>query len=149
MKVLLNRERLGGVVLVIIGFVATYVAITSYPVGTLKRMGPGMFPAGLGILLAALGCLQYVLAMNQRKSSVEIRIYSPLFVLGGIATFASSIGAFGLVPAITGAVVISSAAERRLRIFDTFLLVAGLSLLAPFIFRVCLGLPITLFEWPF
>jgi hypothetical protein len=149
MRFLLDRDLIGGAFLVLAGLLASYVAVTYYPLGTPQRMGPGMFPAGLGILLATLGCLQIILTWNKPKTAPVARVYSPLFVLGSVASFASVISVFGLIPAIVCVVVVSSAAELRVRFFDTVLLICGLSLITPFIFGFCLGLPITLFEWPF
>jgi len=149
MEISLDRDRVGGLSLIALGVLATYVAITWYPLGTPQRMGPGMFPAGLGILLVFLGALQFLLTLGRPVSSFKIRVYSPLFVLGGIAAFALMIVPFGLVPAIAGVIVVSSMAELRFRIFDITLLIVGLSLLAPFIFSFCLGIPIDLFSWPF
>ena len=149
MEISLDRDRVGGVLLVAVGVLASYVAVAWYPLGTLQRMGPGMFPAGLDILLVFLGAAQFLLTLRGPGSSFKIRVYSPLFVLAGIAAFALMIAPFGLVPAIAGVILVSSLAELRFRILDITLLIVGLSLLAPFIFSFCLGLPIVLFSWPF
>ena len=48
-------DAIGGALLVLIGASVTYVSIAFYPLGTVQRMGPGAFPAGLGVVLALLG----------------------------------------------------------------------------------------------
>jgi Tripartite tricarboxylate transporter TctB family len=50
------RDKIGGGVLVLIG---VYVVATSlgYRLGTLARMGPGMLPLALGVLLVLFGIL--------------------------------------------------------------------------------------------
>lgn len=149
MRLFVDRDLTGGAILLVVGMAASYVAITSYPLGTIQRMGPGMFPAGLGVILAGLGALQIVLAWRQPRKAPEIRIFSPILILASIAAFAIVIGPFGLVPAIVSLIFVASAAELRLRLMDMLLLSVGLSLLAPFVFSFCLGLPITLVSWPF
>lgn len=139
----------GGLLLLLIGSAVSYVAITFYPLGTVQRMGPGMFPAGLGVVLGALGLLLAFHALLRQGTPPDIRIISPLFVIGGVAAFASIIGPFGLIPAIVAILVITSIANIKIHPVSLALLCLALSLLAPFVFVFCLGLPIPLLRWPF
>ncbi len=142
-------DMVGGILLILTGAVVSYIAISNYPLGTLTRIGPGMFPAGLGGILACLGALLALHSLRKKGARPDVRIFSPLFVLGGIAAFALIVEPFGLIPAIIAVTVVSSLAELRLRPANLLALCLGLSLLAPFVFRVCLGLPIALLKWPF
>lgn len=108
-----------------------------------------MFPAGLGVVLAVFGLILGLQALRRPGEKPNIRVFSPLFVLGGIAAFAAVIVPFGLIPAIVAVVVISSLADLRIRPVSLVISCVGLSLAAPFIFVFCLGLQIPLLRWPF
>ena len=142
-------DLVGGALLVAIGAAVSTVAIQHYPLGTLQRMGPGMFPAILGVVLAGLGVLLALQALRRPGKKPDIRIFSPLFVLAGVAGFALLIPSAGLIPAILGVVVVSSLAELRIRPVSLALLCLALCLIAPLVFVVGLGLPIPLIRWPF
>lgn len=142
-------DIVGGALLVLFGAAVTYVSVTYYPLGTPKRMGPGMFPAGLGVVLAGLGLLLALQALRRPGVKPDIRVFSPLFILGGIAAFAAIIVPFGLVPAIIAILVISSLADLKIRPVSLAISCLGLSLFAPFVFVFLLGLPMPLFRWPF
>ena len=142
-------DMVAGALLVVTGASVAFVAATSYPLGTLARMGPGLFPAALGTILALFGVILAVQSLSRRGTRPDIRIWSPLFVLGSVVAFAVIVTPFGLIPAIIAVTVISSLAELRLRPTSLALLCLGLCLFAPFVFRVCLGLSIPLVRWPF
>lgn len=142
-------DIVGGALLVLFGVAVTYTSITYYPMGTPSRMGPGMFPAALGVVLAFLGILLALQALRREGYRPDIRVFSPLFVLGGIAAFAALIVPFGLVPAIVAIIVISSLADLRIRPVSLAISCIGLSLFAPFVFVFLLGLQIPLLRWPF
>ncbi len=142
-------DLVGGVLLVALGAGVSLVAIQHYPLGTLQRMGPGMFPAILGVVLGGLGILLALQALRRTGKRPDIRVFSPLFVLAGVASFALLITPAGLIPAIVSIVVISSLAELRIRPVSLALLCLALCLMAPLVFVVGLGLPIPLIRWPF
>ena len=70
-------------------------------------------------------------------------------MLGSIAAFALVIGPFGLIPAIIATIVVASLADLRVRLVSLVLLCLTLSLLAPFVFVICLGLQIRMLNLPF
>ncbi|MCO6383036.1 tripartite tricarboxylate transporter TctB family protein [Oceanicola sp. 502str15] len=142
-------DIVGGALLVLFGVAVTYTSVTFYPMGTPSRMGPGMFPAGLGVVLVVLGLLLALQALRRPGPRPDVRIFSPLFILGGIAAFAAIIVPFGLIPAIVAILVISSLADLRIRPVSLVISCIGLSLFAPFVFVFLLGLQIPLLRWPF
>lgn len=143
------RDIVGGMVLVLLGLGFSWYASSHYDMGTIRRMGPGMFPAGLGVLLAGFGALQAIPAVFRTGTMPEIRIWSPLFVLAGVAAFAVLVRPFGLMPAVLAVTVISSFAELKVRPLSLVLLAAALCLLSWLVFVVGLGMPVALFRWPF
>lgn len=143
------RDVVGGALLAVLGLAFSWYAAEHYNLSTLRRMGPGMFPAGLGLVLAFFGVLMMVPALFREGTMPVIRFWSPLFVLSGVAAFALTIRPFGLIPAILSVVVVSSFADLKVRPVSLALLCAALCLVAWLTFRVGLGLPIPMLRWPF
>lgn len=139
----------GGILLMLGGITIFVVAVSQYSLGSVTRMGPGMFPAGLGVILTFLGFLLFIQSLRRPGPPLDIRVISPLFVLGGIAAFALLIKPFGMIPAIVAATVVSSVADLRFRPASLFLLCMGLCLIVPFVFLYLLGLRVPVVAWPF
>ena len=142
-------DMVAGALLVTVGLSVSAVAFLFYPLGTIARMGPGMFPMILGLLLGFLGVLLVLQSLRQSGDAPDIRVLSPLFILGSIASFAILMPTAGMIPAILGVTIISSMAELQIRAASLFLLCIALCVLAPLVFVVGLGLPIPLVKWPF
>lgn len=143
------RDIVGGGLLMVCGLAFSWYAAEHYDIGTLRRMGPGMFPAALGVVLAGFGVMLVIPAMFRPGVMPQIRVWTPLFVLSGVAAFALLIRPLGLIPAILAVTVISSLAELKIRPVSLALSCAVLCLIAWLTFRVGLGLPIAMFRWPF
>ena len=142
------RDIAGGAVLMAVGIGFAWYAVQSYNVGSLRRMGPGAFPAGLGVILAVLGLLQAVPAFFRAGVMPEIRVWSPIFVLAGLAGFALVIRPFGLVPAVFAVILVSSLADLRIRPVSIGALATGMALLTWLVFGVGLGMSVPMFRWP-
>lgn len=143
------RDIVGGGLLIVGGLLFTWYASSSYDLGTLRRMGPGMFPTALGVTLALFGALIAVPAFFRQGPMPVVRIWTPLFVLAGVAAFAMTIRPFGLMPAILAVVIISSFAELKVRPLSLAILCVVLCVIAWLTFRVGLGLPIAMWRWPY
>lgn len=143
------RDMVCGALMVAFGLSVAFYASSHYSMGTLQRMGPGMFPTGLGYILVGFGVILFVQALFRPGVVPEIRIWSPIFVIAGTAAFALVIRPFGLIPAILAVTIISSLAELRFRPVSLALLCLALSVIAWLVFRVGLGLSIPLYRWPF
>lgn len=143
------RDIVGGGLLTAAGLAFSWYAAESYDLGTFRRMGPGMFPMVLGVVLCVFGMALAVPAIFRWGAMPDIRVWTPLFVLSGVTAFAITIGPFGLLPAIIAVVVISSFAELRIRPFSTVMLCLALCVLAWGTFVQGLGLAIPIFRWPF
>jgi hypothetical protein len=143
------RDIVGGGLLIVGGLLFSWYAATNYDMGTLRRMGPGMFPAALGITLALFGMAIAIPAFFKPGPKVTIRIWTPLFIMLGVGAFALMIRPFGLLPAIVAVTVLSSFAELRVRPVSLFLLCAVLCVMSWLIFSVGLGLPMAMYRWPF
>lgn len=143
------RDIIGGAILLVFGLWVAWYAGQHYETGTFRRMGPGMFPMILGLVLAGFGIAVAIPAFFRTGTKLEIRLWTPLFVLLGVASFALLVRPFGLFPAIVSVTVISSLAELRFRPVTLVLLSAALCMMVWLIFRVGLGLPMAMYRWPF
>jgi hypothetical protein len=89
------RELISGTLLVAVGLFAGIYATRHYNLGTLQHIGPGMFPAMLGFLLAGIGVLIALRALfsgshprnGDGMSAFEVRPF--VAVLAGIFAFST------------------------------------------------------------
>lgn len=118
-------------------------------IGTLRLVGPGLFPLIVGVLLVVFGMLIALPALGKPGVPIDYRLREPVFVLAGVAAFAMAIRPLGLIPAIVITVFVSAFAERDYRPLSLAVLASVLSIIAWLTFSVGLGLPLTLGRWPF
>ena len=116
--------------------------------GSVRRMGPGMFPVAVGIILALFGIAIMIPAFFRQGTFEEIEIRSTLAVLASIAAFAMVIRPYGLIPAIAALVLVAALAERTFRPVSILASIVVMATLAWLIFKAGLGLPLTMARWP-
>jgi hypothetical protein len=122
---------------------------TSYRMGTLAQMGPGMFPAILSVGIAVLGAYVAAKALMRPHASEALERFHlrPLLaVLTGIVAFGFSIRSLGLVPAILLLIAISRLSISEGSWLETAVMSVVLTALCVGIFVYGLGLNIRL--WP-
>ena len=122
-------------------------AVATLSLGTLRQMGPGMFPVGLGGLLFLIGVGIFVPALFHSENIPPINLRALGAVLAAVAAFALLIGSAGLFTAILVSTVLSSLAVPGNRPQHVLLLSGGLMVLAWVIFIFILNLPISLLPW--
>jgi hypothetical protein len=143
------RDIVAGLGLTLTGSAATLYALSKYSLGTVSRMGPGMMPVALGVILAGFGLVIAVPALFRKGEAAELKL-RPLLVLSAcIVSFAVMIETVGLVPAVFTTAVVATFAEAEVPLVKAVMLGAALSLLTWAIFILGLGLPIPSFDWPF
>src|SRR5690606_24024161 len=120
-----------------------------YPLGTVSRMGAGMVPFILGVILSIFGRMVFVASLSQEGSFAEIKVATPLIVLGSVVVFALAVGPFGLLPAAFFTTILAGFADLTFRPVRNIVLALVLTAVAYLIFAVGLQLPIPLFAWPF
>ena len=119
-----------------------------YALGTLTRMGPAYFPRVLGYLLAGLGALIVLPALQRRGEMPPLHLRALVAILAGVGAFALALRPFGMVPATFLLVGIASLAQREVRLVPTLLLAAALSVIAVVVFGKGLGVLVPAFNWP-
>jgi hypothetical protein len=143
------RDLIGGAILVVLGIACAVYAHHHYPLGSVSRMGPGMFPVAVGYLLAGLGVLIALPAWIRRGTLPIPELRPLLLVLGAVVSFALTIEWIGMVPAIFVLTALAVLADNKLGVIGTIVLASALSGGAWLIFAVGLGIPLYPFIWPF
>src|SRR5690606_21958634 len=102
-----NADLAGGFILLVLGVATTAYTLAYYHLGTLSRMGPGMFPLILGVLIAGLGLLILLTAIWRPVPIPQIRWRETTAIIVAILAFAALIEPAGFVPAVVALNVIS------------------------------------------
>jgi len=143
------RDILGGGLLIVLGLAIAAYAQANYAMGTLRRMGPGMFPAGVGLLLAVTGALTILPALFRPGRMPQVKWGPMILILLSVAVFALAIRPFGLIPAVAACVLVAALSEPTNRPLTILLLAVTLPALAWLVFVFGLRLPMQPFRWPF
>jgi len=141
-------NMLSGSVLTAVGIFYCLYAYTEYPTGSIRQIGPGLFPVALGVILAGLGLLIFVTALFSTGRTPALSVATPLLVLLAVAAFALLIRPFGLIPAVIATTIISSLAELRFRLLSTALLCVALAAFSWLVFGLGLGLSVPMLRLP-
>jgi len=142
-----GRDLAGGALLIAIGLLFSGYGWSHYSLGRVASMGPGMFPAVLGLLLALTGLLIFLPALLRKGPMPRFEGRPLFFVMAGTVAFALSIERLGMVVGIFLLVGLCSSADSKLGWRARFLLASGLSIAALLIFVYGLGIPIRVFPW--
>ncbi|HTH96563.1 MAG TPA: tripartite tricarboxylate transporter TctB family protein [Stellaceae bacterium] len=151
-----TRDYYGGGLMSLIGLFA-FVQGTHYDVGSLTQMGPGFFPAALGVILVVLGV---GIAGSARRSQALVELDIPeeeahhapewrgwICILSGIVAFVVLGRWGGLLPATFAVVFISAMGDRGNSWKSALILSLAMSALAVLIFWWALKLQFPLFSW--
>jgi hypothetical protein len=140
------KDVLAGVTFVVFG-VSFAAGATAYPVGNLARMGPGLYPLVVGVLLAALGAFIAVRpALDGEADTLTAPAWRGLaFTLGAVVLFALTVRGLGLIPAVFLSALLGSLASRRTGPLMAVSLAVALTVLSYLVFVVGLRLTSPLF----
>lgn len=144
------RVRSYGAALIfaICGTMAILVAL-DLPMGSLRRIGPGVFPFGIGLVLLFFGIVLVLVreAPPQRTPfKATMLIYPSMHVLA-ILVFLATIKSLGLVAAVALTTILASLAERSRNVVEILMLSAFNCLFCYAVFGLILKLPMPLFWW--
>lgn len=146
-----KADLAAGLLVALLGSAVAVYAASSYDLGTLRRMGPGMFPMGLGVLMAALGLILVLGAARRRQPPLEsprdrigIEFRSAALATTGVIAFGLMIRPAGLILAVLAVVIIPAFADRKNRPLSIIVLSLSLAALAVATFHWLLGLPMPL-----
>jgi len=109
------KDFWAGVLFIAFGLTAFGIAL-NYPLGTAGRMGPGYFPRGLGLILAALGAILVIRGMRLPGEQIQWGSARPLLiVLGSVVLFGLVVAKLGLVLSTILLILTSSTASTEFR----------------------------------
>lgn len=129
----------------IIGFgVAGIVIARDYQFGTIRRMGPGLFPVATAVVVVLLAVATTVETLTQPPRKTETAWRPLIFISLAVIAWAMLIDSAGLLPATVAMIVISGLAKPPFRPVALFLLSAGICIAGYLIFIVGLRMPLTL-----
>ncbi|WP_089175627.1 tripartite tricarboxylate transporter TctB family protein [Bosea sp. AS-1] len=140
------KDIAAGLLLVAAALFFGLIGFVQLPLGTSFRMGPGYFPALLSGLLAVMGLIIAGRAIGRSSEISTIRVPWRGVLLTSAATvaFALLVPAYGLVPALVTAILLSAFASRRMTWPLAVGLATGLTLFSALLFRYGLGVPVPL-----
>ncbi|WP_417263487.1 tripartite tricarboxylate transporter TctB family protein [Celeribacter sp.] len=139
-------DLVGGVLLAAIGLFVVFYTLAHYEIGSLRRMGPGFFPAVLGAALALLGGMVALPALARQGDAVQIAWKEGLAVLAAILIFAAGLDRLGLVLVTLTSVLIASLATPDRRVGWRIVLALVVTTLSVAVFSF--GLKMTVPLWP-
>ena len=149
MKIKSQRDFWSGLMFVVVGLAFAWGA-TNYNFGQSARPGPGYFPFGLGVLLAALGTIVLFKALTVETTDgdpVGAFAWKPLlYIVGTVAVFGWSLPHLGLFIALPILVVIAALAGDEFHWGEALANAAVLTALSWTIF--IWGLKLTIPLWP-
>lgn len=142
------KDILAGLIFIAFG-TGTFILAHDYEIGTAVEMGPGYFPAAIGLVLAAIGVAAIARGIS-RKSPDPITSHriEPLFlVFAGILAFSFLIERAGLL--VAAAALIGIACLRRLlsNPLEVFIVYVALTGFSALVFVEWFDMQLPLFWW--
>lgn len=142
------KDLLAGLIFIVFG-IGTFVLAHDYEIGTAVEMGPGYFPATVGLVLALIGVAAIARGVT-RKTPDPItphRIEPLILVFAGILAFSLLIEKAGLV--VASAALIGLACFRRLlvRPLEVLVIYSVLTGFSALVFVKWFDMQLPLFWW--
>lgn len=156
-----KKDYFGGALIAAIGLSTVYAA-TGYHIGSLSQMGPGYFPAAVGVLMVITGMLIALAARGDAKvdtaadddESGHHGHPTSLPDTRAAVCIVLSIVAFilfghygGLIPATFAITFISGFGDRTNTFKQVFILAVFMCVVAAVVFEWALKLQLPLFQW--
>lgn len=141
-----QKEFVAGILFAAIG-AAAFLQSLVYQMGTITRMGPGYYPACVGIGLVVTGSVSIIrgLRYGQADRIENLHWQDMAVVLGGVLLFALLIDRLGLVEAIVALVVTSCLGRITRRPIEVVVITIALTILAVGVFVYGLNIPVSLY----
>lgn len=133
--------------LIFIGMGAAFALTSQFGlrIGSGLNMGPGYFPRFLGIVLVLLGIIIVAGALGKAHSRIgKVSWRGVGLVTAALFFFAFGVRTLGMIPALSGCVVIASLASDRVTVLRAVITSAVLTTFATLLFVYALGLHIPL-----
>ena len=140
----LSKDFLSGLMFIGFGLLALYFG-QKLALGTPVRMGPGYVPRMLSLILIGLGGLVCVIGLVVGGEPVEKPKWKPIVMVTiGIICFALLFERAGLIPAMIVLVLIASLGGEEFKLTEVIGNMVVLGILCTLVFKVGLGMNITI-----
>lgn len=142
-----KSNLIAGLLPVLLGLGIMAQSLT-YGMGTLRVIGPGVYPMLLGAVLTVLGLGILIAERSSQElaASGEVEWRSLLVIAAAVLSFALTIERLGLFPAVAIGAFIAGWADREANVKRNLLLGLCVAAFCSFVFIICLQLPIPLFD---
>ncbi|MFY7854812.1 MAG: tripartite tricarboxylate transporter TctB family protein [Rubrivivax sp.] len=149
MKIKSQKDFWSGLMFVVVGIAFAWGA-TEYSFGSSARPGPGYFPFGLGVIMAALGGI-----ITFKALVIEVEGGDPIgpwplkqlfIILGAVVLFGFAVPKLGLIVTLPLLIIVSSFASGEFRWLEVVINSVVLTLLSWGVFLK--GLSLTIPMWP-
>ncbi len=143
-----SKDFWAGAMFLAVGLFALIWSATYYRLGTIGRIGPGLFPTVLGAVLAILGAVILIrsLASSSDPEPVPPLHIRPLFLLLAVVAYGYLMEPLGLVIATAVLTVLSALCGHEFKWKEVTLLIAVLTIFSVLVFVKGLSLPFPV--WP-
>ena len=142
------KDILAGLIFVVVG-VSTFVLAHDYRMGTAVQMGPGYFPATVGVVLAVIGIAAIIRGITRKiPDPIERHHLEPLvLVFASIFVFSLLLERTGLI--VAAAAMIGIACFRRLLInpLEVLIVYVLLTGFCALVFVMWFDMQLPLFWW--
>jgi hypothetical protein len=138
-----------GLIFTAAGLGAMIISGGHYQLGSLAKMGPGLFPLAMGGLLAALGVILAVLGLAAGRPAEErpsFKLKPAALVLSSVVLFGLLLKPLGLIGATFVLVMVSSVASEDFKLRQALLNSLAILAIILVLFVYFLELPLPV--WP-
>ena len=150
--ILRKKDFYGGLLVALLG-AGVVLNSTTYDIGTLMHMGPGMFPLILGILLTVVGGLILVAGLAAPLDA-EDHVLPPTMewrgwgcILGGPVMFIIFGEFLGMIAGAFMCVFVAALGDRTATVRGSATLALCVAIAGSFLFSYVLKVPFPLFRW--
>lgn len=140
----LSKDFLSGLMFIGFGLLALYFG-QKLALGTTVRMGPGYVPRMLSLIMMGLGVVICIVALAAGGEPIERLKWKPItLVTIGIICFALLFERAGLLPALVVLIMIASLAGEEFNLKEVLANMVVLAVVCTLVFKVGLGMNITI-----
>lgn len=140
----LKRDIVAGYLLIGLAFLA-YMASAALPSVDGTNVGPGMVPKATALLIGVAGIVVLITGLLPGAARLDrFHLRGPVFVLGAVVLFASTVRTLGLAFAGPLAIAVSALADKDSRPAEIAIFALVLTVLSLALFKWALRLPIPL-----
>lgn len=139
------KDVAAGAFFVALGLAFAIASMVGLRMGSGLNMGPGYFPRALGFILAGLGVVIIVGAINKPNIPIgKISWRGVILITVSLVFFGFGVRTIGMVPALAGCVMLACLASDRITLLRGAIISVILTTFATLLFVYGLGLPIAM-----